>query len=1108
MLNSPSKGPGTDANASPNPKARKQARASAAPGKALSDHRFAFSTPGAGPSRRPMTGPRTERPAKKSTLSQSTKAAAAQRRKSAPTSLPKGVPIVRTATDPNMPSPPPSPSDDPILLRGAERIRYLDPSSGADAAREIQAQQDAEQEDELGLSVAVPVPQEKQESSQPPRLASLDQSSDKETDAADDDYWGGGMDAGGFEVHDLGPSSGSDNDDDGDDDPDNTFYSHSKSSGVRQELRLSDLDSLLALRAAPPPAAVAPPSSRGTTPQAAPPQPPTPPPTASFAFASASTSQRPRSVSATPTPPSSSPASRRLSPSATPLAADQHSTAPRDASMNRLEVSPTPSADGSSLQSFDRCLPPMHELSIATTPCQLDIRPSVALTPFILLAAAESPSTTPLAAPTFTQPPASLAGSPVAHVPIAEVKLTEAEVAVQEPAVIRIFAAPAGDSPPRSASLQSAVSGTPLSQRVGPTSPSSAATPSQVLEPLDTPAPTLSPYVFGPPRTPESYSGSEPDEESQARHSLVPDRTGEDGNDATAADAPRSDDSVFDELDRQWEARNQTLDALGWAARVRSSLSPDSSDAEDEPEPAELGWIETTLAEKEPLESEAVEVEAVESKPVEVQTIGCDSDHEPVAPDAVQLELVETFSPKLSSVEPGPLTIEPELSSSVSVDPKLTESAAEPGLSETVPELNQVEASLTPSGIVEPDALAPARVGLDADADEAGSALDPPSGLDSEEEEVNGTGSTAGDSDRTQAAIDGDGDGSSIIDDDRDSFFGEIEIEQKSLLEELADDDDLDVLDVTSGAFDHQTDQLAEFRDFVNTVDEPEVQSYTDLRPHAHAPTSSNDDDEIVTVEVVSSDGHQVVPIAAERGDDPVLACLEDKRQPAELLAAERPLAEADRLFDEEVQLYTETGRFFSENSTLTAFAIEEAVDNEELPTDAAPPVEAVTADLPIEPSAEMDAPEKDPRPKSASLDADEPVEQAVALAPVETEAADRLLSSSRRPQTPSPARLPLPSLSPVRVGIASTPVPRCVSVADATGITSTSRSSGDDTSLDTASVEPWVKVSSNDPRQAARATAFLKLVSPELCTLSNRACPINSICFAVSRLYRGRGRP
>lgn len=1058
MLNSPNKGPGAEANASPNPKARKQARASAAapPSKSLNDNCFAFSTPGAGPSSRPITGartgPRTERPAKKSALSQSTKSAAAQRRRSAPTSLPKGVPIVRTATDPNMPSPPPSPSDDPILLRGAERIRFLAPSPGADAAREVQARQDAEQDDELGLSASSPVPQEA--ISQPPRLASLDQSSDREIDRADDDYWAdGGMDGGGFDVGNFGPSSGSDHndDEDGDDDPDNTFYLHSKSSGARQGLRLSDLDSLLALRAAPAPVALVSPSSRGTTPQEAPPRAPTPPLAVSRQQPLVSPSTRPRSVSATPTPPSSSPAPRLRSPSA----AEQQSSFSREASHSRLEVSPRASAEGSSQLTFGLSPPSIHTLRIASTPRQLEVRAPVALTPVVPLASAGSPSTTPTVAPASAPLSASPARSPIAPVRVVDMPpLAEVQAATPEPAVIRVFEAPVEDSPPRSTLAQPIVSETPMSQRTATTS--SATTPSQSLEPAYTPAPALSPYVFGPPRTPESYSGSEPDEESQARHSLVP---ADDGDNTLTAQAPGSEDSVLDEFDRQWETRDRSLDASGWAAQVRSSLSPDSTDDEDEPE-----QDESTLAEPKSVVAVSVEVE------VEVK----ESDFEPVELESVTLGTLnddcvvtedvgpETFgddSPEASPTELGVLDCEPE--------PEALESRLESSQVETTPE---------PSDKDEHEPLAPQQDTVDLRPEED-TAQAPPFEHDTEEEELNGGGSTAGDSDWTHAATDHEGTGNGS-DDDGDSFFGEIE--QKSLLEKMADDDDeppdaSDVLDVTAGAFDHQTDQLAEFRAFVNAIDEPDEQD------NGGATVVESLDDEIdgsiaaiepaVTVEPQSPPS---TDLEFEEEVSVTSTPLEVEPATNEPPAAEDlPLTEADRKFDKEVQLYTETGHFASEEPMSTVEANKEDIINESS-TDVEPPVDVVTAEL----SSGSAAPITESPSRSAS-----PIETLPADMSVELNDVEHTFSAEDEVEIPpaSPTiRQRMPSPSPIRVRSPSLEAPIAARTIPSAAPATTSRSPAGNASFSmTDDAGPWVKVSSNDPRQAARATAFLKLVRP-----------------------------
>lgn len=1116
MLASPNKG--ADAN-SPNPKARKQAKPSA-PSKSLSDHRFTFSTPGAGPSRRTATtAPRTERPAKKSTLSQSVKTAATQRRKSAPVSLPKGVPIRRTAMDPNMPPPPPSPSDDPILLKGAERIRFLEPSPGADEARAAQDRRDAEDEDELGFSAAAPRATE----AAPPKLASLDQSSDREVgdvELDDDDYWGGGMD--GMEVGGTGfevSGVASDSDADSGEDADNTFYPQTDAAR-HQELRLSDLDSIRALV---PLAGASVAQPRDTTPREATPNPPTPQRTLSQSpvarpLPSPSPSPRPRSHSVTPAPASSSPAPRLRSPTVTPpaqLAA-------------RRSLSVTPVALHAAARSPSGT-PPAHlnhryvpsETPVARQPAAS----SPASTPAHSLAGQSSPSRTPLTepfaqhslavglTPTFQRfAVRSPSGTPTAR----SVGATPSLAATPEP--LEVAVQPPSSTP--SPAQQLAVAGTPTSQ-LASSQPLTSETPfAQYDAVADTPAPALSPYVFGPPRTPESYSGSEPDEESQARHSLVPDPDA----DQEASEAPRSEDSFFGEIDRQWEARDPSLDAAGWGARVRSSLSPDSTD--DGREEAEDS--EEEQGEEGPPHPLAVPVQ----QPDAPQPLAREEEEED-APELALAEALEQDAPQLVAAE--------------SVLPDAVEILAD-----------EMEAQEPPQLVVEtqetnvPPAVAAEIEAQDATeilADETAHEHDAGDGRDSEEEALNGDDeSAASDSDHTHAMTDrgedaDDDSGGDDDDDDADSFFGEIE--QKSLLEEMEEDQDdpSSVLDVTTGAFDLASVQLEEFRAFVNAVDDPESHGAHEAVDHRASHGASDDavalpaqerhaseppvdqapHDEPLEAPLAATsvvDVHDEVDVPLIEDVDVDAPVVDEDDQPlavddVQLVESDEPLREDDELAPAVQELHSEDAAVDnvapepeepapvplpassavpvadapSPERLRSPSPVREVVDvAPDSPADgAAPPRLSMepTADVSVELNESSDDSisnesmhDRSPSPARQATPDRPPIRQARPPAsPSPVRRAPSIPSSSPIHRTPlreshSPERLctSLASSSALRVEQGAVPVAQGWSAMD-------TRAADGDRSLNSAT-EPWIKVSSNDPRQAARATAFLKLVS------------------------------
>lgn len=1202
-LNSPNKT--AEAVPSPNPRARKQA-------KALNDHRFTFATPGAGPSRRP-TVPRTDRPAKKATLSQSVRKAAALRRKSAPSMLPKGVRIMPTAMEPDMPPPPQSPGDDPLLLKGVEKVRVLPPSPGADAARARQEQLEIEEDDEMALET-----DSGDKVDETLKLADLDRSSQAGMD--EDDYWGGGMD--------VMDGFGSDSEDD----PDNTFYP--LATAGHKELRLSDLAGLrppaplpaasTELRSRPSTPVLAPdvtspkarfwsttPAEEAPQPVVASPKPQVKSPLTSRSLASPSPSPRARSQSRTPkaaplvldksmlspvalqsplqrsaTPvyspivksalspapdlmvESTTPSSRVRSPSGTPKAASlapaaRNSRSPTpspdlpikertlvNSSIAHAEETSTPLAQKAPVVQASSPSPAADETLVTTTPADkpafyesttptrtstariafspspsaaTDVDEDITMvstpavkaaprrpaTPYAKRASSPLDATedtfvsTPAAKPAFYEsatpkympaarqaatasPSASTvadededtlmstpavkmiprksvtpARTPVvvrpafSPVPSSSVEVEEglasastlAKVVIKESAthvhapmgrfdimpshvaspqqvsgstsqlsafvpliaphrspspLVQVHPAfgtphpsalvdmvPAFESAPlsRSPTTRPAPSPSPspgpstqlaeephsppshpLSSPLispGPStqlldqapyffspvqtrsslSVAASETPSYHLDvAVDTPAPALSPYVFAPPRTPDSYSGSEPDEESQHRHSLVPDQDDDDDEDVGGEDA--RNDSILSEIDREWVTRDQSLDESGWNQRVRSSLTPDSTDGEqDQPEHADKMARGDREGRGEEEREEAREEQEYEE-----------------------------------------------------------------------------------------------------DLDRDGSGSD--------------TSATRAPEEQDEDDSEGDS-----------SFFGEIE--QKSLLDEMEEDQDAtDVLDVTAGAFDFQSDQLEEFRAFVNAADDPSDQTTSHQivneppQPKA-APAVKPDSIEAVE-EVGQNDARPPSSPAVT-----VLALKEDPVAPPPAPEEERSVV-VDTPAEPPAPAVVESAPPSVQRSPTPEVVAEIALD----PEDAKHDSEEDIQELSSERSVELN-------------DIDEPP------------AVDQLMQES----PPAPARR-TPSIFPSPVQIYPS-LPEVITkkraIADAEPDQSRASSyvPEADRSTASASAGPWIKISSNDPRQAARATALLKLVSSARRLLIQE--PLLTLCtsLTVSRLRR-----
>lgn len=102
-----------------------------------------------------------------------------------------------------------------------------------------------------------------------------------------------------------------------------------------------------------------------------------------------------------------------------------------------------------------------------------------------------------------------------------------------------------------------------------------------------TPAPALSPYVFTQPGTPESYSGSEDEREEQTAAVAAARRAEREdsvfGRPSLTRDGGEQEEagwSDYEGIPMDWGG-NDEADVAGWAAKMRSSLEPDS---EDEPE--------------------------------------------------------------------------------------------------------------------------------------------------------------------------------------------------------------------------------------------------------------------------------------------------------------------------------------------------------------------------------------------------------------------------------------------------------------------------------------------------------------------------------------------
>lgn len=470
-------------------------------------------------------------------------------------------------------------------------------------------------------------------------------------------------------------------------------------------------------------------------------------------------------------------------------------------------------------------------------------------------------------------------------------------------------------------------------------------TPSYHLDvAVDTPAPALSPYVFAPPRTPDSYSGSEPDEESQHRHSLVPDQDDDDDEDV-GGEVARSE-SVLSEIDREWVTRDESLVESGWNQRVRSSLTPDSTDGEqDQPEDAN----ETARGDRGGRGKEEREEEPEEQE------------HE-------------------------------------------------------------------------------------EDFDRDGSSSD--------------TSATRAPEEQDEDDSEGDS-----------SFFGEIE--QKSLLDEIEEDQDAtDVLDVTAGAFDFQSDQLDEFRAFVNAADDPSDQTTShqivDEPPQPKAAPAVEPDSIEATEEVNRNDARPPSSPAV-----PGLALKEDPEAPLPAPEKERSVV-VDAPAEPPAPAVAESAPSSVLRSPIPEVIAEIAPD----PEDAKHDSEEDIQELSSEHSVELN-------------DIDEPP------------AVDQLVQES----PPAPARR-TPSISPSPVRIYPY-LPEVVTkkraIADAEPDQSRASSyvPEADRSTESASAEPWIKISSNDPRQAARATAFLKLVSSARRLSIQEPLLIMYFSLAVPRLRR-----